>query len=434
MAYVTEKRGVHDAVIYEGRNPVSGRERRRWHRCDNRRDAERLAGRLSADHDRRHRTGSSMTLGDFLLGQWLPAREATVARSTFARDAKAIEHYLLPHLGDTPLRRLRAEHIRALCQRLLITGSRRGGPLAAKTIANLHQLLRSALGAAVDRGLLLSNPAAEVHPPNPRNRPSGRRRAKSWTAAELGAFLDETAQSQYSMLFRLTAATGMRRGEVLGLRWDDIHFDTGRIEITQALIAIDYQLEFSRLKTRTSRRKRVSRDPWRSAAAVLRRRCRRGRHVPPQRPPRDDLFRRGVRRARLGRGHRRVRPRRQPPSGLRHIHWPLDHGLLRGSGRRIEQCCRLAVPGLAPRHRGYRHRGRADLPRPWHRSWLEAITHAGDRWWFFSPYNHPHTIYEWRMGPSKVHEVGIARGPLRGLPGRRFLDLGGDGPVVVSMT
>jgi integrase len=53
------------------------------------------------------------------------------------------------------------------------------------------------------------------------------------------------------MLFRLTAATGMRRGEVLGLRWDDIHFDTGRIEITQALIAIGYQLEFSR---RTSRR------------------------------------------------------------------------------------------------------------------------------------------------------------------------------------
>jgi len=56
------------------------------------------------------------------------------------------------------------------------------------------------------------------------------------------------------MLFRLTAATGMRRGEVLGLRWDDIHFDSGRIEITQALIAIGYQLEFTRLKTRTSRR------------------------------------------------------------------------------------------------------------------------------------------------------------------------------------
>jgi len=163
-------------------------------------------------------------------------------------------HYLLPHLGDTPLRRLRAEHIRALYQRLLIAGSRRGGPLAAKTIANLHQLIRAALRDAVDRDLLPANPTIGVQPPDPRNRPSGNRRAKSWTAAELGAFIDGTTQSQHSTLFRLTAATGMRRGEALGLRWDDIHFDTGRIEITQALIAIGYQLEFTRLKTRTSRR------------------------------------------------------------------------------------------------------------------------------------------------------------------------------------
>lgn len=254
MAYVTEKRGVHYAVIYEGRNPVTGRERRRWHRCDTSQEAQHLADRLSSDHERRHRSGSSMTLGDYLLGQWLPEREATVARSTHARDRKAIEHYLVPHLGDTQLRRLRAEHIRALYQRLLVVGSRRGGPLAAKTITNLHQLLRSALRDAVDRDLLPENPAASVQPPDPRSRPSGSRRAKSWTAAELGAFIHGTAQSQHSMLFRLTAATGMRRGEVLGLRWDDIHFDTGRIEITQALIAIGYQLEFTRLKTRTSRR------------------------------------------------------------------------------------------------------------------------------------------------------------------------------------
>lgn len=254
MAYITEKRGVHYAVIYEGRNPVTGRERRRWHRCEDRTDAERVARTLTKEHERRHRSGSSMTLGDYLLGQWLPAREATIARSTHARDRKAIEHYLLPHLGDTPLRRLRAEHIRSLYQRLLVTGSRRGGPLAAKTIANLHQLLRSALRDAVDRGLLPVSPAAGVQPPDPRSHPSGSRRAKSWTAAELGAFIDATAQSQHSMLFRLTAATGMRRGEILGLRWDDIHFDSGRIEITQALIAIGYQLEFTRLKTRTSRR------------------------------------------------------------------------------------------------------------------------------------------------------------------------------------
>jgi hypothetical protein len=49
MAYVSEKRGVHHAVIYEGPSPVTGRERRRWHRCDSRRDAERLAHRLTTE-------------------------------------------------------------------------------------------------------------------------------------------------------------------------------------------------------------------------------------------------------------------------------------------------------------------------------------------------------------------------------------------------
>ena len=254
MAYVTEKRGVFYAVIYEGRNPVSGRERRRWHRCDDHAAATKVADDLSERRARHRRSSSSLTLAEYLLGQWLPAKEATLAPTTHARYVTSVEHYLLPRLGDTPLPRLRTEHFETLYRRLLLVGSRRGGPLAAKTITNLHQIVRSSLNDAVERGLLPSNPAASPHVPDPRKRPSARRRARSWTATELGAFLADTAAHRHSMLFRLAAATGMRRGEVLGLRWDDVHFDTGRIEVTQALTSIGYRLEFSRLKTRNSRR------------------------------------------------------------------------------------------------------------------------------------------------------------------------------------
>jgi integrase len=254
VAYVTEKRGVFYAVIYEGRNPVSGRERRRWHRCDDRREAEAVADDLTERRARQRHSGSSLTVAEYLLGRWLPAKETTLAPTTCARYVTSVEHYLLPHLGDTPLRRLRTEHLETLYRRLLLVGGRRGGPLAAKTITNLHQIVRSSLNDAVERGLLPSNPATPAHVPDPRKRPSGRRRARSWTASELGDFLTGTATNPYSMLFRLAAATGMRRGEVLGLRWDGVHFDTGRIEVTQALTSIGYRLEFSRLKTRTSRR------------------------------------------------------------------------------------------------------------------------------------------------------------------------------------
>jgi hypothetical protein len=124
VAYVTQKRGVYYAVIYEGRNPVTGRERRRWHRCEHHADAQRLARELGAQRERRNRAGSSMTLADYLLGRWLTAKEATLAPSTNARHCSAVNHYLLPDIGDTPLRRLRDEHFRSLYRSIAGSSSR----------------------------------------------------------------------------------------------------------------------------------------------------------------------------------------------------------------------------------------------------------------------------------------------------------------------
>jgi len=193
VAYVTEKRGVFYAVIYEGRNPVSGRERRRWHRCDDHAAAEKVANDLTERRARHRHIGSSLTLAEYLRGRWLPAKEATLAPSTHARYVTSVEHYLVPHLGDTPLRRLQTEHFETLYRRLLIAGSRNRGPLAAKTVTNLHQIIRSALNDAVERGLLPSNPAAAAHAPDHRKRPSARRRARSWTATELAALMRSSA-------------------------------------------------------------------------------------------------------------------------------------------------------------------------------------------------------------------------------------------------
>lgn len=254
MAYVVEKAGVHYAVVYEGTNPISGRERRRWHRCPSRAEAEVLARRLGAHRVRLRRAGSLLSLSGYLLRQWLPTREAALTHTTYARYVTSIEHYLVPHLGRVQLRQLRADQLTALYRRLAANGGHNDRPLAAKTIRNLHQLLRLALNHAVGRGLIAHNPADEIEAPDPRKRPSSRRRAASWTSDELGTFLDATRTDRYWMLFRLAAATGMRRGELLGLRWSDVHLNTGRIEVTQALTAVGYTTSFSRLKTKTSRR------------------------------------------------------------------------------------------------------------------------------------------------------------------------------------
>lgn len=194
-----------------------------------------------------------MTLADYLLGRWLPPREAALSPTAYVRYVTSVEHYVLPHLGHVQLRQVHPEQLTSLYRRLAVGGGRAGEPLAAKTILNLHQLVRAALDSAVTTGLLPDNPAAAVRPPDPRKRPSARRRATSWTAGELATFLEASASDRHSMLFRLAAATGMRRGELLGLRWSDVDLDTGRLEVTQALTAVGYTTS-SRLKTKTSRR------------------------------------------------------------------------------------------------------------------------------------------------------------------------------------
>ncbi len=132
MAYVVEKAGLHYAVIYEGVNRITGKERRRWHRCSESADAKALACRLGAQRPRARFAGSSMSLSDYLLGRWLPAQEAALSPTTYARYVSSLTHYLLPHLGDLQLRQLHADQLGALYRRLAVDASRTGDPLTAK--------------------------------------------------------------------------------------------------------------------------------------------------------------------------------------------------------------------------------------------------------------------------------------------------------------
>jgi hypothetical protein len=127
MAYVVEKAGRLYAVIYEGINPVTGGERRRWHRCPTQADALALAGRIGTERASLREAGSLLTLGDYLLCQWLPAREAALTATTYARYITSIEHYLVPHLGRVQLRQLRADQLTALYRRLAAGGGPRAG-------------------------------------------------------------------------------------------------------------------------------------------------------------------------------------------------------------------------------------------------------------------------------------------------------------------
>lgn len=256
--YVTTKRGRYYAVIYEGLDPVTGRERRSWHPAGtDRSEAERLAARIAAECNGRNDHVRSLTFGAYLTRQWLPGKKLTLATSTYRGYVHKTERHILPALGTTRLRGLRPHHLETLYDRMLHPGDSRRA-LAPKSVYEVHLIIRGALGDAVRRGLITHNVALVAHAPRLRSIPKVEQQA--WTAEELKLFMRTAAGHRLFPTLWLSAMTGMRRSELLGLRWTDIDFDKATVTINRGLVAIGYELHESRGKTDNSRRS-IDLDP-----------------------------------------------------------------------------------------------------------------------------------------------------------------------------
>lgn len=253
--YVVRKGNQYYAVIYEGLDPVTGRERRRWHPAGpDRGAADELAERLAVEHTRsRANRRSSLTLGVYLTQRWLPANRVALRPSTWAGYSNNIRLHVVPAIGRIPLRHLRPEHFERLYADLLAHGNHaRAGGLDSKTVLDIHAVLRRALDDAVRRGLLVTNPAAVARAP--KRRPLASAAFRAWNAQQLRAFLDSSSEHRLHSALWLSANTGMRRGEVLGLRWGDVELGTARLSVNRSLVSVGYELHETRGKTRTARR------------------------------------------------------------------------------------------------------------------------------------------------------------------------------------
>ena len=218
--YVARKGDRWYAVIYEGLDPITGRERRSWHPAGTvRADAERLAGRLAREHDGRNdpatlddlRRLPDQPVGCPASGSCSPTAPTTATAATSNATS-------CPRSARIALRRLRPDHLEALYDRLLHPTDGTAG-LAPKTVYEVHLVIRGALADAARRGLVTRNVALVAHAPRLRSIPKVEQHA--WTADELQAFLRAAAGHRLFPAFWVAAFTGMRRNELLGLRWDD---------------------------------------------------------------------------------------------------------------------------------------------------------------------------------------------------------------------
>jgi len=253
MTYIVQRKDRFYVVAYDGIDPLTGKERRRWHPFGHdRAEAEACAARLDSDAvGSPPAKGGSITLGGFLGDTWMPQKRRQVRATTAYRYAWFIERYINPAIGEIPLRRLRPDHLDSLYEGLAATGGREGDGLAPKTILEVHMILRAALDLAVERELVVRNVA---HSARARRRPPARAAARAWTAQELAVFLAGARRHRLYPALHLAAHTGMRRGEIVGLKWSDFDQANARVSISRTLQNVGGRpVEFG-VKTRSSRR------------------------------------------------------------------------------------------------------------------------------------------------------------------------------------
>jgi integrase len=119
-------------------------------------------------------------------------------------------------------------------------------------VLEVHLMIRGALNHAVKRGLVNRNVALVAHAP--KLKAILKVEPQAWTAQQLQAFLQAAAGHRLFPAFWVLAATGMRRSELLGLRWDDVDLKKKRVSVNRGLVAVAYELRESRGKTPNSRR------------------------------------------------------------------------------------------------------------------------------------------------------------------------------------
>jgi integrase len=190
---------------------------------------------------------SPPTVGEYLL-DWLSHVRGRVRRVTYEGYECLLRCHALPALAAVALSELTPLRLQQLYGDLL-AGDESHLPLSGGTVLNLHLVLNQALGQAVRWQLLASNPAAGVQPPRPKR--SQRLAVDPELAQRL---LEVTAGTTYELPCALALATGMRRGEILALRWSDLSPDYTSLQVLRTLQPSQQGLVYEEPKTARSRR------------------------------------------------------------------------------------------------------------------------------------------------------------------------------------
>lgn len=165
-----------------------------------------------------------LTTGEYLTAWLADSVRDTVRQRTYERYESLVRVHIVPTLGRVKLKSLTPAHVRGLYRDKLDAG------LAPRTVLHIHRTLSKALKQAVDDGLIPRNAAGSVKPPSPR-----REEIQPLSREQVRTFLSAVSGDRLEALYVVAITAGLRRGELLGLKWEDLDLDAGTLQVRRTL-------------------------------------------------------------------------------------------------------------------------------------------------------------------------------------------------------
>lgn len=200
-------------------------------------------------------------VGQYTVGQWMDVwfenyAKIKVRPSSHQTYRGYIENHIKPNIGSIPLNKLTSLELQKLYKKLLgngrverIESKKQPKGLSAKTVRNINQIISSALNLAIEQRLILTNPANACALPKLEHR-----EMKTLPVEQLASFLREAKESGVFEMYYIELATGLRRGELLGLKWSDIDLEHGNLRVQRQIVRIDGEIVEAPLKTKNAYR------------------------------------------------------------------------------------------------------------------------------------------------------------------------------------
>ncbi|WP_017756775.1 site-specific integrase [Calidifontibacillus oryziterrae] len=243
------KRGKTWAFVIEvGKHPVTGRRKQKWQSgFATSEEAEAALAKALVTLNQSTNAGESSSTKETVaayMESWLKQKKAQVRPGTYKSYNWIVNKYIIPQLGHHPLDKLNPMQLQNFILEL-----QQDTKLSNRSINHIRTVLHNALESACKFELVTKNVAKPITAPK-----VNKVHVKVWDEQQLKTFLTEAKRTRYYIAFLLAATTGMRLGEVIGVKWEDVDFNRQTLSVKRSYTRAHSGYQFNEPKTATGNR------------------------------------------------------------------------------------------------------------------------------------------------------------------------------------